>query len=169
MCREVECVLLPPWRSYLRTALTLPARLPMAIQYYASARMHEAVARHGVGADLVYAHSIRMAEFARRLSEPTVLGMQISQALNYGRMLAHVKDPLRQVFYRIEASKVRPTKRTCAPTSIASSCADPPTSRSSRDHAGAQHGHLPPRPGPARRRPRARGLSESREPSPSPG
>ena len=108
ICHTIEAVRLPPWRSYLRTALTLPGSQPMAIQYYTSREMRELAARHAAECDLAYAHSIRMAEFARHLSLPTVLGMQISQSLNYGRMLQHAKDPLRGLFYRVERAKVGP-------------------------------------------------------------
>lgn len=110
VCNRIETVRLPKWRSYLQTAFTLPGRLPMQTQYYRSramqARITSLVASKGY--DVVYTHLIRMAEYTRHLAVPKAMGMQISQALNLSRMMSHVKDPLRQLFYRIETAKVRP-------------------------------------------------------------
>jgi glycosyltransferase involved in cell wall biosynthesis len=58
--------------------------------------------------DVLYTHLIRMAEYTRNLPIPKVLGVQISQALNLRRMVEHGHDPLRRLFYRLEAAKVRP-------------------------------------------------------------
>ncbi len=110
VCRTIETVCLPPWRSYLNTALTLPGRLPMAVQYYRSSRMRELIADWTArrAGDLVYAHSIRTAQPARGIAIPKVLGLQISQALNLDRMIEHATDPLRRLFYAIERHKVKP-------------------------------------------------------------
>jgi glycosyltransferase involved in cell wall biosynthesis len=109
VCRRLEVVDLPRWRSYARTALTLPGGSPMQVQYYASGAMRSLVERlvASEGYDLVYTHLIRMAEYSRRLPLPKVMGMQISQALNLGRMQEHAKDPARKIFYAIETAKVR--------------------------------------------------------------
>ena len=110
VCNRIETVRLPKWRSYLQTAFTLPGRLPMQTQYYRSramqARITSLVASKGY--DVVYTHLIRMAEYTRHVAGPKAMGMQISQALNLSRMMSHVKDPLRQLFYRVETAKVRP-------------------------------------------------------------
>jgi sugar transferase (PEP-CTERM/EpsH1 system associated) len=110
VCNRIETVRLPKWRSYLQTAFTLPGRLPMQAQYYRSramqARITSLIASKGY--DVVYTHLIRMAEYTRHVAVPKAMGMQISQALNLSRMMSHVKDPLRQLFYRVETAKVRP-------------------------------------------------------------
>ena len=110
VCRRIEAVRLPRLVSYASTALTLPFRRPMQTEYYRSRAMRECIARMVAGEsyDLVYTHLIRMAEYTRKLSLPKVMGMQISQALNLSRMLEHVSDPMRKLFYGIEAAKVRP-------------------------------------------------------------
>ena len=109
VCRAVATVTLPRWRSYGDTARSLPTRTPMQVAYYRSAAMarliEERVAHEQY--DLVYAHLIRMAEYARHLSLPKALGLQISQALNLRRMVDNVSDPARRLFYRLEAAKVR--------------------------------------------------------------
>lgn len=117
ICRTIETVHIATWRSYLNTALTLPGRLPMAVQYYHSPEMNRLVEAWVAGGegDLVYAHSIRTAEPVRHLATPKVLGMQISQALNLGRMVELASDPLRKIFYTIERGKVRPYEaKLCA-------------------------------------------------------
>ena len=110
VCREIETVRLPRLRSFARTALSLPGREPMQVAYYRSPemerRVRERVARERY--DLVYVHLIRMAEYARRLPLPKVIGLQISQALNLQRMVDNASDPARRLFYRIETARVRP-------------------------------------------------------------
>ncbi len=110
VCRHIEAVRLPKWSSYARTALTLPFRLPMQVEYYRSGTMSERVGRMVAREryDLVYTHLIRMAEYTRRIPVPKVMGMQVSQALNLDRMVSHVGDPLRKLFYGIEVAKARP-------------------------------------------------------------
>ena len=110
VCRRIATVRLPRWRSYLDTLLSLPGHVPMQVAYYRSREMAELVERRVAREhyDLVYVHLIRMAEYARGLPVPKVIGLQISQALNLQRMVDNVGDPARRLFYRIEASKVRP-------------------------------------------------------------
>jgi sugar transferase (PEP-CTERM/EpsH1 system associated) len=110
VCRQIATVRLPRWRSFASTALSLPTSAPMQVAYYRSAEMtrlvRERVAREKY--DLVYVHLIRMAEYARRLPLPKLIGLQISQALNLERMVTHVRDPARRFFYGVETRKVRP-------------------------------------------------------------
>ena len=116
-CGEITTVTLPRWRSYLNTALTLPFELPMQVQYYRSSAMDRAIEQRTThrNYDVVYTHLIRMAEYTRHLPIAKVLGVQISQALNLGRMYEHSSDPIRRLFYRIESTKVRPYEATvCA-------------------------------------------------------
>jgi sugar transferase (PEP-CTERM/EpsH1 system associated) len=110
VCREIETVRLPKWRSYLSTATTMPLAKPMQAQYFRSSEMQRVVERRVREGDyeLVYTHLIRMAEFTRRLKLPKVIGFQVSQALNLERMFAHATDPLRKAFYWVESTKVRP-------------------------------------------------------------
>lgn len=109
VCRRIEAVPHPRWRAYGGTALTLPRALPMQVRYYGSSRMRERIERlvEDGPYDLVYTHLVRMAEYTRHLGLPKVLGMQVCQALNLARMVEHARDPLRQLFYRIERAKVR--------------------------------------------------------------
>ena len=81
----------------------------MQVAYYRSAAMDRIVRERIAAArpDLVYAHLIRMAEYARGLPLPKTIGLQISQALNLQRMVDNAADPARRLFYRVEAKKVR--------------------------------------------------------------
>jgi sugar transferase (PEP-CTERM/EpsH1 system associated) len=110
VCRRIATVRLPGWRGYASTALSLPTGVPMQVAYYRSAEMarlvEERIRREHY--DLVYVHLIRMAEYARGLPVPKVIGLQVSQALNLQRMVDNVGDPARRFFYRVEANKVRP-------------------------------------------------------------
>jgi sugar transferase (PEP-CTERM/EpsH1 system associated) len=117
VCREIGTVRLSKLRSYANTALTLPGSLPMQVQYYRSGEMRRTVDSWVAerGYDAVYTHLIRMAEYTRHLDLPRLMGVQISQALNLGRMSEHVSDPMRKFFYKLETAKVRPYEaRVCA-------------------------------------------------------
>lgn len=116
VCHRIEAVRLPKWRSYATTAATLPFRRPMQTEYYRSGEMRRRIERLVAGEryDVVYTHLIRMAEYTRRLALPKVMGMQVCQALNLGRLLAHAGDPLRKLFYGIEAAKVAPYEAAAA-------------------------------------------------------
>jgi hypothetical protein len=117
ICGEIETVQLPRWRSYLSTALTLPGKLPMQVRYYASNEMSERIRTRIADNDydVAYTHLIRMAEHTRLLDVPKAMGVQISQALNLGRMYENSTDPFRKLFYGIESSKVRDYEaRVCA-------------------------------------------------------
>ncbi len=109
VCQRIETLRLPKLVSYARTAFTLPGRAPMQVRYYESGAMRERIGRLVAerNYDLCYTHLIRMAEYARHLPIPKVMGVQISQALNLGRMLEIVNDPLRKLFYWVETHKVR--------------------------------------------------------------
>jgi sugar transferase (PEP-CTERM/EpsH1 system associated) len=110
VCGRIATVRLPRWRSYAQTLRSLPGRAPMQVAYYRSPEMTRLVAKTVAERryDLVYAHLIRMAEYARALALPKVIGLQVSQALNLERMVEHARDPARRFFYRVEAGKVRP-------------------------------------------------------------
>ena len=110
VCRRIATMKLPRWRSYAHTALSLAGRDPMQVAYYRSPEMARLVRERTASEryDLVYVHLIRMAEYARALTLPKVIGLQISQALNLERLVAHVGDPARRFFYRVETAKVRP-------------------------------------------------------------
>lgn len=112
-CRRIDTILLPRWRSYASTLASLATGRPMQVAYYRSRALRSLVeSRVAEGRyDLVYAHLIRMTEYVRGLPVPKVVGLQISQALNLERMVSHVRDPARRLFYAIEARKVRPYER----------------------------------------------------------
>jgi sugar transferase (PEP-CTERM/EpsH1 system associated) len=110
VCASIHTVMLTKARAYANTLFTLGGKLPMQVQYYRSGEMRRTIERlvESGGFDLIYTHLIRMAEYTRNAPIPKVMGVQISQALNLGRMVAHSSDPLRKLFYRIETAKVRP-------------------------------------------------------------
>jgi len=110
VCRRIWTVLLSRWQSYLSTAASLAGSLPMQVGYFRSAAMRRRVREIAAAGDydLVYTHLIRMASYSEGLPGPKVLGLQISQGLNLGRLIEHARDPARRWFYRIEERRVRP-------------------------------------------------------------
>jgi UDP-GlcNAc:undecaprenyl-phosphate GlcNAc-1-phosphate transferase len=111
LCKEVRCIRLNKARSAFNMACALPLPgLPLQVAYYRDGRMRRAVrdmiARHQP--DLAYAHLIRMGEYLRgEKGMPRVLAMQISQTLNYGRMIANVPSLLYKTLYTLEFRRVR--------------------------------------------------------------
>lgn len=107
---DVSVVALNRAESLWRMARHAFDNVPLQTAYYESAAMHRlvrSVARR-FRPDIVYAHLIRMAPYARAVpGVPRVLAMQISQTLNYSRMVSHVRSPFYRILYGIELRKVR--------------------------------------------------------------
>lgn len=116
VCRSIDTVVLPVWESFAITALGLVNSLPLQVNYYRSGRMKQLV-EHKVAIgdyDIVYTHLIRMAEYTRHLNLPKVLGLQVSQALNLGRMIKYNSNPFLKLFYQIELARVKSYEATVA-------------------------------------------------------
>lgn len=110
VCRSIDTIVLPTWKSIIQTACGLFDSLPLQVSYYHSVRMQQLVENKTLvrNYDIVYTHLIRMAEYTRGLKLPKILGMQVSQALNLGRMIKYNSNPFLRLFYKIEFAKVRP-------------------------------------------------------------
>lgn len=103
---RIETVPLRKWPSYLRAVLGMLRGRPLQVGYYSSPRMARKVQQviREFEPDIVYSHTIRMAPYLadeRRL--PSVLAMQISMRLNYGRLAKFHRSLLRRLVYRVEA------------------------------------------------------------------
>lgn len=106
---RLEVVPLGRAGAYGRAALGLASRRPLQVHYYRSPAMARRLRRviEEFRPDLVYAHTIRMAEYLAERPGPGILAMQISMALNYGRLARHARSPWRRAAYRIEARRAR--------------------------------------------------------------
>jgi sugar transferase (PEP-CTERM/EpsH1 system associated) len=102
---RIDTVPLRPPRSYLRAVLGMLRGKPLQVGYYADPAMRRKVAEvvEEFRPDIVYAHTIRMAEYLAGVPLPKVLAMQISMRLNYGRLARFHRSRLRRLIYRIEA------------------------------------------------------------------
>ncbi|MCB2224299.1 MAG: glycosyltransferase [Actinobacteria bacterium] len=102
---RIDTVPLRAPAAYLRAAAGLLAGKPLQVGYYSSRRMRRTVGRviDEFRPDLVYAHTIRAAEYLAAVPLPRVLGMQISMRLNYGRLARFHRSLLRRLVYRMEA------------------------------------------------------------------
>lgn len=109
-CNSIHCVVLSRWRSYLQTLLGVFSSFPLQVSYYKNRKMHRLITdlMRKNQYDNVYTHLIRMAEYSKNLNIPKTLGIQISQALNLGRMVEHNTDLIHNIFYRFEHKKVKP-------------------------------------------------------------
>jgi len=116
ICRSIDTVILPTWKSFLTTALGLLNALPLQVNYYRSKNMKDLVGQkiENRDYDIIYTHLIRMAEYTRELNLPKVLGLQVSQALNLGRMIKYNSNPFLKLFYQIELTKVKSYEATVA-------------------------------------------------------
>jgi len=110
-CAAVECVRLKRWRALANVArgLFVPGR-PLQVSYYRDLEMQAAVDRliAKYQPDLAYAQLIRAAPYIQnKTGMKRVLGMQISQTLNYSRMIRHARSLFHRVLYAVEYRKVR--------------------------------------------------------------
>ncbi len=99
------------WDGALRCAVAMASRKPFQQAYYESwemeARVEELVRQFKP--DIIYCHTIRMAPYALRHPEvPNLLGMQISMALNYRRLVERSSSLALRLFYGEELRRVRP-------------------------------------------------------------
>ena len=101
----IETVPLRPMPAYLRAIVGLTRGRPLQVGYYRSPVMAERVEQvlREFRPHLVYAHTIRMAEYLVDEKRPRILAMQISMRLNYGRLSRHHRSRLRRLVYRVEA------------------------------------------------------------------
>ncbi len=109
-CQDVRYVKLKKWKSITNMLMHGLTKLPLQVAYYRDRLMQQAVnemvAQHKP--DLAYAHLIRMAEHLKNKSElKRVLALQISQTLNYRRMIDRINVFYYRVLYNIEYRKVR--------------------------------------------------------------
>ena len=102
---RIDTVPLAKGRAYLRALLGMLRGKPLQVGYYSSPQMARKVAEviEEFQPDIVYSHTIRMAEYLAADPRPKVLAMQISMRLNYGRLARFHKSLLRRIVYRVEA------------------------------------------------------------------
>jgi sugar transferase (PEP-CTERM/EpsH1 system associated) len=111
MCREVRCVKIRKLICILNMSVNLIfGHEPMQNAYYRSKEMSrvvdEMLTTHKP--DLAYGQLFRIAPYlAQKREVKTVLAMQISYTLHYGRLLGKVKNPVQRIFYNLEYERVR--------------------------------------------------------------
>lgn len=110
-CAAVECVRLKKWRAIFNSARGLFCqRRPLQVSYYADPEMQAAVDRliEKHQPDLAYSHLIRTAQYVQDQADvKRVLAMQISQTLNYSRMVKHARSLFHRMLYDVEYRKVK--------------------------------------------------------------
>jgi sugar transferase (PEP-CTERM/EpsH1 system associated) len=110
MCKEVQVVHLPRWRSLLNCFFALFHSIPFQVAYYRSSKMREmleeALAR--VQPDLVHTHLIRMAQYtAHRSAMVRVLDVTDAVSLYLKRFLMKERNPLKKLGVFVEHRRVR--------------------------------------------------------------
>ena len=106
---RVDLVPLDRRTATLRAGAGLVTRSPLQVRYYRSRSMRDTVRRVAdeFRPDVLYAHTIRTAEYVAGDPRPTVLAMQISMTLNYRRLAAFARNPLWKALYTIESRRSR--------------------------------------------------------------
>jgi len=110
-CVAVECVHLKKWKALFNMARTLFSKdLPLQVSYYADSEMHRKV--NGLiekyQPHLGYGQLFRAAQYLQdKTCLKRVLGMQLSQTLNYMRMTQHARSLFHRILYNIEYRKVK--------------------------------------------------------------
>ena len=96
--------------AYWRCARGVFSPRPLQICYYLAPEMAALVARvvDEFQPDLLYAHSIRMGEYLlAHGSRPTVLALQNSMTLHYGRLARVSRQPFAKLLNTLELRKMR--------------------------------------------------------------
>jgi len=109
-CATTRFVPLRKGKSRLKVAAGVLSPDPMQVRYYQYSDMQDAVDDMIAEAspDVAYSHLIRTAEYvADRPDVRTVLGMQISQTLNYRRMIERADAWWARALYYVEHKKVK--------------------------------------------------------------
>lgn len=110
MCEEVRVVPMVTWKKFLNMGLNLFSKKPFQVAYYNRKTLQnhidQLIAIHRP--DVLYAHLIRAAHYLKSHDHtPRVIGMQIAQTLNYGRLIKHEGNALRRIFYGQELRRVK--------------------------------------------------------------
>ncbi len=109
LCAKVVPVRHRRAKAFINTALAIPTTTPLQNAYYADRTMQrvmKSVAKE-FNPDLIYAHLIRMARYTENMTGcPKILAMQISQTLNYQRMVKSIESQFYKLLYSIELNKV---------------------------------------------------------------
>jgi len=109
-CQRVELVPFSKWKSTLKAAAGLFSKTPLQTHYFYYRTMQKKVNDliEKYSPDLLYAHLIRTGEYIKDYADsPKVLAMQVSQTLNYDRMIRYAKSLKTKLIYSIEYNKIK--------------------------------------------------------------
>jgi glycosyltransferase involved in cell wall biosynthesis len=113
---RVHRVVLPPWRSWLNVLAALPGREPLQVAYYRSSALRRAAASLAREHDVVLAHLVRTAEYAREESAIRILEMTDAISMSMQRVAASRVDyfDLRRFAYAVESRRLAAYERRVA-------------------------------------------------------
>ncbi|MGH8243335.1 MAG: glycosyltransferase family 4 protein [Steroidobacteraceae bacterium] len=113
---RVERVVLPPWRSWLNVLAALPGREPLQVAYYRSNAFRAAATSLAREHDVVLAHLVRTADYAREASGVRVLEMTDAISMSMQRVASARLDhfDLRRLAYTIDARRLAAYERRVA-------------------------------------------------------
>jgi sugar transferase (PEP-CTERM/EpsH1 system associated) len=114
VCREVQVVYLPRWKSMLSCFVALFRPIPFQVAYYRSPRMRK-ILQETLGRvypQLVHTHLIRMAQYTAHYSSiPRVLDVTDAVSLYLKRFLVKERNPLKKVGLFVEHCRVKHYER----------------------------------------------------------
>lgn len=109
LCRRVHVVPIGLPMSYINCGVATFGSVPFQVAYFSRPKMHAAlrcvIDRYET--DLVHTHLIRMAQYTRHLTIPTVLDLTDAVSLYLYRMAEVVRDPFRRAFLLDECRRLR--------------------------------------------------------------
>ena len=108
-CHQLLVLHHPPFISILKCFFTLFSNRPLQVNYYLSKQMARKIRSLVInnGFDMIYCHTMRMAEYVKGFSIPKVLALQISMTLNYRRLYRYTGNYFKRILYFIEYQKVK--------------------------------------------------------------
>lgn len=110
VCRDVEIVYLPLWRSLLNCLTALFGKEPFQVAYYRSPAMDHLLSQaiHRLQPDVLHTHLIRMAQYtATRETFPRVLDMTDAVSLYLSRFRDAQANPLKKWALGLELKRMQ--------------------------------------------------------------
>lgn len=117
LCRRIELVRFPAWRSVLECMKAIPSSDPFQVAYFRSVEMRRVLARVAAEwkPDIVHTHLIRMASYTwDGDGVPGVLDMTDAVSLYLKRFMEAERNPLKRFLLHMEFERMRAYEQVIA-------------------------------------------------------
>ncbi|WMN68084.1 glycosyltransferase family 4 protein [Vibrio parahaemolyticus] len=104
---EVHRVLLPKWKSYFNCVKAIPTQKPLQVAYYECTEFSSLINKLAPEFDIVLAHLVRVADYAKDLNCIKILEMTDAISMNYRRFIDNKNSTgLKGLIYKFEYKRL---------------------------------------------------------------